>query len=137
LDRVDRISLCSFPGYHYRQREGSANHQPMNGKILSGMKVPMFAEAVIRQNYPKYLRYAKELYGIFLINLIGYLAKSPKVERCFYRRITNYSRKYLLYAMKSKKLTFRQKFYVLICFWDSKLFWKMYQTGKRKKKVGE
>ena len=134
LDKVRNVSICSFPYYHYRQRVGSANHQPINDNVISCMSIAPIVESFILHHYPDLRQYTKDLYVVFLQYLIGNLSKSPVVTSKYFKIITKYSRKYLFLAMKTNRIKPFMKIYIIVCSSDSKLFWKIYRFIKYKRR---
>jgi len=130
LDRAKLISTCDYPLYYYRQRNESANHQQINDKVMSCLKIAPYVNRFIISNYPEYEEESKELYTVFLQIVIGYLSKSKFVHKKYFKAITKYARKYFLYAIKSKKIRLLMKIYIFICVIDSRIFWKLYRTIK-------
>jgi len=127
LNNVKQISICSYPWYHYRQREGSANHQSINDKVISCMKIAPLVNIFISDHYPELQDYSKNLNVLILQILIGSLSKSAVVHRKYYKIVTSYSRKYFVRAMKSQVITIKMKMYITLCTVNSIIFLKLYQ----------
>lgn len=130
LDKAKLISLCDFPFYYYRQRAESANHQQINKKVLSCLKIPSLVHKLIMEKYPEFQRESQNLYVAFLQIVISYLSKSPLVHKEYYKIITKYSRKYFWRAMGSNNIKFLMKVYISLCVIDAKIFWILYRFLK-------
>jgi glycosyltransferase involved in cell wall biosynthesis len=130
LDRAKLISIYDYPLYYYRQRNESANHQQINDKVMSCLKIAPYVNKFIINNYPEYEAESKELYTGFLQIVIGYLSKSEIVHKKHFKTITKYARKYLLYAIKSRNIRLLMKIYIILCVIDARIFWKVYRTIK-------
>lgn len=131
LDKVTSISICNTPWYYYSKRENSANHQDMNDHVISCLKIADIINKKVAQDYKEFIGLAKKLYPYFLKMTIGYLSKSNYVEEKYFKIITKKTRKYFIHSLFHNDITFFMKIYMFICFFDAKLFWKLYRYIKK------
>lgn len=122
------ISIYNYPLYHYRYRDGSANNQIINDKIISCLDIAPIVDKAISNKYPYLKKYSDDLYVIFLLRVIDYLSKSQIIEQKYFRIITTYSRKYFGVAFKSKQFSFIKKFYIILCAINSKFYYLIYKN---------
>lgn len=133
IDKVTGVSICDTPLYHYRQRENSANHQDINDKVITCLKIADIVNEKIRNDYKEYESEAKMLYSHFLQMTIGYLGESKNVEKKYFHIIRKNARRYFLQALFMKDITIFMKIYMFICLFDAKLYWRLYRYIKYKK----
>lgn len=131
LDKVTSISICRTPWYYYTKREDSANHQDMNDKVISCLKIADIINEKVKKRYIEYEPLSKRLYPYFLKMTIGYLGKSSYVEDKYFKIITKKSRKYFLASLFQKDITIFMKIYMFLCIFDAKIFWKLYRYVKK------
>lgn len=130
---VTGISICDTPWYYYRQRENSTNHQDINDKVITCLKIPDIVSKKIRKDYKEFKGEAKKLYPYFLQMTIGSLGESINVDEKYFHIIRNHARKYFLRALFIKNITTFMKIYMFICVFDAKLYWRLYRYIKYKK----
>lgn len=133
IDNVTGVSIKNTPWYHYRQRENSANHQDINDKVITCLKIPDIVNEKIRKDYKEYESEAKKLYSYFLQITISYLGQSKKVEEKYFHIIEKYARRYFFLALFTKETTIFMKVYLLLCVMNSKLYWRLYRWIKYKR----
>jgi glycosyltransferase involved in cell wall biosynthesis len=131
LDKVTSISICKIPWYYYTKREDSANHQDMNDKVISCLKIADIVNEKVKREYKEYATLSKKLYSYFLKMTIGYLGKSSYVEDKYFKIITKKSRKYIFASLFQKDITIFMKIYIFLCIFDAKIFWKLYRYAKK------
>ncbi len=131
VNQTNSISICNYPMYHYIQRSNSANHQNFNNKVLTCLKIPEIIISEVEKKNPDLIDLSQKLYKTFLLSVIGYLAKSDRVEKEYFSIITKETRKYLSSnkIIGSKKI--KSDIYIFLCSINSKLFYKTYRLIKK------
>jgi glycosyltransferase involved in cell wall biosynthesis len=130
LLNAKQIAICNKAWYDYRQREGSANNQQINEKVLSCLSIPNIIELLLKDNNQKFIKLAHNLNVNFLLYAINSLAKSHKVNKQYYKIISYYSKKNLITILFYNKISLLSRFYILLCAANSRFFHITYIIAK-------
>lgn len=135
LCNIQTVATCNKSFYNYRQREGSANHQQINEKIISCLKISPLIEKYISNNLPELNEYAKEINIKFIITIIYVMSYSVNFDRKYYKLAKEISRANLRIATVSKNTSFKNKILIILNALNPMLFYFFFRLARKIKNM--
>lgn len=131
LSHLDKVSICHEAFYHYIQRENSANHQQMNDKKVTCLKISEPIKLYVQKNIPELYELSKELEIKFVKEILYSISGSRCLDKKYYILAKQISRKCLNDALKSNKTSKKNKISIILNAISPKLFYIYYKFARK------
>lgn len=134
IANASRITVLNKALYNYRSREGSANSQKLNSKILSCLLIPNTILKFVKKNKILSKKYYFVTLGRVSSTIAFFLSKTKKTDRVIKKKVIKYSRKSLLPSIFSN-IPLKKKILLLSISISFNLYYKLNtinQKGSRK-----
>lgn len=113
IQRCKKISCCDGCFYHYITRMGSSSKSKLNEAKMSLFDIPTEVNKKLK-NKEKYREYLDVLEVQLLLKIIVIYSTCGTEKKEFKRELCQIARKNLYKSFKSKKISKKQKIYVLL-----------------------
>lgn len=113
LLNVKKVAICNNSWYHYRQREGSANHQQINEKVMTCLDIVPRLENLVSLSNPELLQDLASMNQVIVLFIASKLALSKCTDNNLVKTLTIKTRKSLNKTLKSRVSVIRKILFLL------------------------